>query len=35
MGNRGEEMKDILVSIRPKWVEKIANGKKTIEGENL
>ena len=24
-------MKSVLISIRPKWVEKIANGKKTIE----
>lgn len=25
MGNRGEEMKDILLSIRPKWCEKICH----------
>lgn len=24
-------MKSVLISIRPKWVEKIASGKKTIE----
>ena len=24
-------MKSVLISIRPKWVEKIANGQKTIE----
>ena len=24
-------MKKILISIRPKWVEKIVNGEKTIE----
>ena len=24
-------MKSVLISIRPKWVEKIVNGKKTIE----
>ena len=24
-------MKSVLISIRPKWVEKIADGEKTIE----
>lgn len=24
-------MKSVLISIQPKWVEKIANGEKTIE----
>ena len=24
-------MKNILIAIRPQWVEKIANGEKTIE----
>ena len=24
-------MKSVLISIRPKWVEKIASGEKTIE----
>lgn len=24
-------MKDVLISIQPKWVEKIASGEKTIE----
>ena len=26
-------MKSVLISIRPKWVEKIASGEKTIEAE--
>lgn len=27
-------MKSVLISIRPKWVEKIAKGQKTIEARN-
>lgn len=27
-------MKSVLISIRPKWVEKIASGEKTIEARN-
>ena len=27
-------MKSVMISIQPKWVEKIANGQKTIEVEN-
>ena len=31
MANRGEEMKSVLISIKPKYCELIASGKKTIE----
>ena len=27
-------MKGVLISIRPKWVEKIASGENTIEARN-
>lgn len=27
-------MKAVLISIQPKWCEKIASGKKTVEDEN-
>ena len=28
---KGDIMREVLISIQPKWVEKIASGKKTVE----
>lgn len=31
MGEEGENMKAVMISIRPEWCEKIASGEKTVE----